>query len=344
MKEEGEMNINTLQQLATRIADWQKTRGYSDSELIRRYAGLGSTKTFKRILNGDTSELDVEKWEADYREMWTLMEMAGSEELATFPVLDDLEHMSRVRAAAASVVQETGNNRLVIVEGEPGTGKTASSLAIRGRFASKMVSLEADQTWPGRIMPMLTQMFHAVRVRDERKLAEMPQSPAVALARIIDQMQALALCVVIDEAHHMGPECLNLIKTLINKTPGSFILFAKPDLFRKLESRAYSECCQLTQNRLKERIRLDWYDRAQASKVIRKAILRDVERVLQNRLSWDNGSVKSAAAKLANEAPSFGHWNFVDLVTRKCRELVGKDGTVDVESFAKALQMALATR
>ena len=44
---------------------------------------------------------------------------------------------------------------------------------------------------------------------------------------------------MIDEAHHLGPHCLNTVKTLVNTTPGEFILVAIPTLWNKLQAHAY---------------------------------------------------------------------------------------------------------
>ena len=61
---------------------------------------------------------------------------------------------------------------------------------------------------------------------------------------------------MLDEAHHLGPHCLNTVKTLVNTTPGEFILVAIPTLWNKLQAHAYQEAKQIATNRLSERVKL----------------------------------------------------------------------------------------
>ena len=62
---------------------------------------------------------------------------------------------------------------------------------------------------------------------------------------------------VIDEAHHLGPHCLNTVKTLVNTTPGEFVMLAIPSLWAKLNKSAYIEAKQLSTNRLYELVQID---------------------------------------------------------------------------------------
>ena len=46
------------------------------------------------------------------------------------------------------------------------------------------------------------------------------------------------------------------MKTLVNTTPGEFILVAIPTLWNKLQAHAYQEAKQIATNRLSERVKL----------------------------------------------------------------------------------------
>src|ERR1035441_63611 len=86
--------------LATRIRDWQTIRAISDSELCKRFAGLGSTKTFKRILEGDLAELDSDRWVIEYEQVITLMDLEATTADQDEPVYDDIWHVTAARLAA----------------------------------------------------------------------------------------------------------------------------------------------------------------------------------------------------------------------------------------------------
>jgi superfamily II DNA or RNA helicase len=68
--------------------------------------------------------------------------------------------------------------------------------------------------------------------------------------------------IILDEAHHMGPRCMNVIKTLVNRTPGEFVLMGIPSLLAKMERNAYIEAKQLSTNRLSERVKFAFNERA----------------------------------------------------------------------------------
>jgi hypothetical protein len=68
-----------------------------------------------------------------------------------------------------------------------------------------------------------------------------------------------------------------------------------------------------------------------------------VEKFLNRRLKFEGDCGKNCAALCAERARQHGSWNFVNLVARQCKRLVGKR-EVDGETFAKAMQKAAASR
>src|SRR3954452_4788892 len=87
-----------LREIAQRIRDWQMAKTISDAALVKKYTGLGSTKTFKRILDDDLKELDLEKQLTNYRTVWALIESLGDDEGDDEELYSDLTpvvHLSR---------------------------------------------------------------------------------------------------------------------------------------------------------------------------------------------------------------------------------------------------------
>lgn len=62
---------------------------------------------------------------------------------------------------------------------------------------------------------------------------------------------------MVDEAHHVGPRILNVVKSLVNMTPGEFVLMGTPPMWVKLNKQAYAEASQLYTNRLGCFVRLE---------------------------------------------------------------------------------------
>jgi DNA transposition AAA+ family ATPase len=323
-----------LVEIAKQIRDWQLARGLSDNELCKRFQGLGSTKTFKRILDEDLAELDLERWVVEYEQVRTLVDLEGSNPDVAEPIYDDLWHVTASRLAVSDAMQERGNNRLVIIEGQSGSGKTTAARCIAGRYGRKVVLVEADETWKGPALgPMLGGLSRAVGLK-----VETYSSADYRLTRLIEALGSSPVCLAIDEAHHLGPRTLNLCKTILNKTACQVVFLCIPTLFRKLETEAYEEAQQLTKNRLCERVKLNG------------PALADVEKVFDRRLKWEEETDKRAASTLkgcakmcADAARRHGYWNFVNLVVRKCRELAGGKA-IDKETFARAIQKAQQSR
>jgi hypothetical protein len=138
---------------------------------------------------------------------------------------------------------------------------------------------------------------------------------------------------VIDEAHHMGPKTLNMVKSIINQTPGEVVALAMETLWKKLEKGAYEEARQLTQNRLSERVVFG-----------HKPDAADVRMLLRDRLDADEALLKKVAGPLREQAAVHGHLNFVNLVCRRARRLAGDGAAVDVECIAEAMQQVIETR
>jgi DNA transposition AAA+ family ATPase len=321
------MNITTLRNLAGRIRDWQQTRNLSDAELCRRFAGLGSTKTFKRILDPADAldQLDTERQLLNYEQVWNLIEIERASQAADEPTYDDLPHVTKVRLAVEDALKETGNNRLVIVEGASGTGKSTAGRKLAERYGLKIVLAEADETWKDSLNNMLGGLLRALGIKSP------PAGVEARKLALLEKLRETPVCIVIDEAHHLGSSTLNMVKTILNQTSAQIVFLAIPTLLRRLESAAFEEARQLTKNRLCERVRLDGCDVA------------SVEKFITRRLRLERETARPCAKTLADRAAQFGNWNFVNLVCRHALLLAGKDA-VDNDDFAKAMQSAAASR
>jgi DNA transposition AAA+ family ATPase len=135
------------------------------------------------------------------------------------------------------------------------------------------------------------------------------------LDEVVKRLQQPRRCLAIDEAHHLCPEGLNLVKYLVNNTPGEFILVALPSLWDRLESPrgAYLECKQLTGNRLAERLQLT----LEAADV--RAFMRGK---LGHLPDYDDALERAGAAELLKTAPRCGNMAFVRDVCKRVKAAV----------------------
>jgi len=107
-----------LLDLTAHIRAWQEARKLNDSAMLRRFVGLGSTKTYSRLLKGDVDQMDIERQLANYRAVWALIESIGDADERGEDAYDDLSGVAALRRVLLEVFRENGNGRFILVEGE----------------------------------------------------------------------------------------------------------------------------------------------------------------------------------------------------------------------------------
>ena len=239
-----------LVETAAKIAAWGENHGMSRAQLVRSFTDLGSEKSFRDIsggqLEGYNAENQLTKYRAVYATMAELADRGGEER-----IFDDLGTVVKLRRAFLGVVKATGSNRVLIVQGESGIGKTTAVGLLRGKYGTGRISyVEASDVWADSPNAFLGAVLRALGV------SELPSGRVQRLEEVQARLSLSRRCLVIDEAHHLGPHCLNTVKTLVNTTPGEFILVAIPTLWNKLQAHAYQEAKQIATNRLSERVKL----------------------------------------------------------------------------------------
>ena len=320
-------SVKRLMEVAKRIRAWQTERQLSDAQLLKRYRGLGTDRTFGRIMGGDFEELDVQRWAAEYEAVWQCIELEAEATTPAEPLYDDLSSVVEVRRAVAEAMREQGTNRLVLVQGVTGSGKTSTARLLQAKYGARVVYVEADETWKESLGSMLKGILAAVGVEAP------PPAASDMLVQVCKHLSERGrICLIIDEGHHLGPRTLNLCKTILNRTPGEIVLFTMGTLWRRLESAAFEEARQLSQNRLCERIRCEAIPAC------------DVALIVQRRLGISGADAKRAGEVIADAANKVGGGlTVVKLICRRALKLAGgKD--VALETVGKAIQQVISTR
>jgi hypothetical protein len=123
---------------------------------------------------------------------------------------------------------------------------------------------------------------------------------------------------------------LNVVKTLVNQTPGEFILIAVDTIWRRLETAAFEEARQLTGNRLAERIQLDKECKAS-----------DIGKMIKARVPAAETFAADWTTRLAHHAPNYGRFAFVRDVLKRAAEFSGE---LVKESIVTFIQEEIASR
>lgn len=241
---DGELLVD----LAKRVFAYQELGGLRVAQMVKEFDGIGSAKTFRDLRCGRLEGYDVDAWLDNYRVVVAEIEERSSA-AADEVIYADLSAVVRLRKAAVRVMKTNGINRVLVVLGESGAGKSEAVGELRRAYGSRVKVIEALQIWEDRPLNMLGAIL---------KSFGQVSLPIGADARFEAVLAALKTrrMIAIDEAQHLGQRCLNTVKALVNKSPGEFMLLAIDTLWQRLESAAYQEARQLTTNRLAEMVKL----------------------------------------------------------------------------------------
>lgn len=334
--------IQNLRALAREVRNYQLERDWSDSKLCKEIAHVGSSKTYKRILDDtdDLSELNVESQLRNYQAAVETIKALRTKDRPAEPEYDDFSNILNSYTAVGRALLEDEDcvARLVIIEGATGTGKDSVRKYLQKSWPKITVAVEATELWRDSLAVPARAIYSELSIvkqadRNTKETPKPPRYPAEIVAEVIAALKERKLALIINEAHHMGPRTLNMIKTLLNQTPTVIVMECIPTLLTRLLSGSYEEAIQLTGNRLCERVYL--------SSPPPDEILMMLER---RGVKFADPETRNAAAKtLAGEAPNFGNWRYVSQVCRKLYEATRKS-PVTMGTLTRAIADVRAMR
>jgi len=309
-----------LVSLAQRIRTWQQSRKLSDNELVRQLSGVGSTKTFTRILKNDLEELDLDRWLANYRAAWAVIESLSGRERNQEELYEDVSTIVAMRSALVDILECRSIRRVILLEADTGLGKSSSLTLLLKRYGQRILPIEAADAWNDNPNALLGAILDAKGVKEHAMTRD------GRLRQAINKLKEARVTIAVDEAHHLGPHCLNTLKTIINQTSCEVALFALPALWRRLERSSYEEVKQLLGNRLAERIKIEG---------LRET---DVRKILVRRLNVED---PKAAKVVLQEAATRGNLSFVAAVCERIEsQELGAIATLEQVSAAVAHEKA----
>lgn len=322
MKNDTHDPASELVAIAGKIRDAQQERGVSDAGWCRQYPGLGTTKTYALVRAGELGELDVARWLQDYRSVWNLLQEVDQAAQDDEEFYEDLELYRRATVALREAMRETGLTRFVVIQAEPGQGKSTWAKMMRGRYGGSRVRLaEADETWRESVPAMVGGLLEAIGIH------KVPPSGAARMRLLRDTLCANRTALVVDEAHHLGPRTLNVLKTIVNQTPGEVVAMWLPVLGDRLLRDAYDEARQLIDNRLLDRVGIG------------RLSDDDIRLFVGRRLGMEGEALDQAPAIVRSGLPpgrASVNLTFLKLVCRRARRSAA-GGRATVEAFSRAV-------
>jgi len=318
--------------IAQGIEEIRLAKGWSVGELMRRHgaSGLGSDKTFGKILKRDFSEMKVEERVESYRHVLNQLQDVGEED-GPEPVYSDLVGPTAVRKGLTRMMITRTVARVGVIEGESGTGKTSCLQVCRNIYGKRIVETEARSAWNDRPNAFLGQILIDLGEQPGRNNA------ADRCQKVENALKQTRRCLMIEEAHHLGPRLIDVTKSLINQTKTEAVLAAIPTLLKRVEREAYEESLQLFRNRLGFRVLLKMHSS-------------DIEKLLRRRCPLpgiDNDDLKAASELLKLNGPRHGHYALVREVCRRLREQWQDEGftrAVSLEDLTSACKTEIEGR
>ena len=328
--------ITKLRALAGEVRNYQLERGWSDARLCKEIASIGSSKTYKRVLDpaDDLDDLSLENQLRNFTSAVATIEDKRKTDRSPEPEYPAFTNCKTAEMAVrrARLEDEECVARLVIIDGQTGTGKDAVRRHLLQKFPNDTVALEANDLWKSSPTTGHLAVYQALKIIKQQD-QKIPRTPRELLAEIITELRERKLTLIINEAHHMGLPGLNMVKTIINATPTTVVLEWIPVGGTRLLGSNYEEAIQLTGNRLCERV------------VLPTPPSDEILHLFDDQgVKFENLEVRNSAAKLLEAAaPDYGNWRFVIQVKRKLQEQ-SKRGPVTQAGIHKALTEVKAMR
>lgn len=299
LAEQREALESQLRTAAHEIDGYRKSRNPapSDRAWAREWPGLGSAKTWSKILRGDLEEISVEAKLPDYRGVLAAL-AAQRKSYAAEVLYPDLAGAQAVTLSALRMMHHHGKDRLLLIQGGSGSGKTSAlDLLERDLGGAAMVRLEANEAWKSDRVAM-HDFLRALGESDGsiRQLS----TTGDRLEKILEILGRRGRVIVaVDEAHHCTGRILNLFKTLLNRSELLLIMAGMATLLQKLRANASEESKQLIHNRLFASVRMAGPDAAGSGQF------------LARRLHVGGSWKLSTLSELAEAARHGGHWSFL---------------------------------
>ncbi len=235
--------------------------------------------------------------------------------------------LTHVRAAIAAIkgCHKSAQNRLVLFLAPSGGGKTTLNRKLRDTYRSQLVSVEATETWRG------SYFNAAADVAEALGITETFTNPRAVEAAVFDELNQSPRIVYIDEGHYCGPQALNFLKAILNKTPARVVLASIPQLWARLEEKAFEEAKQLRR-------------RTHAKIVVASVEASDCRAFIEVKLPGYSGLKKddevAVVAAMASAANKFGLYDTLERICKEVElEAKGRPATVElVEAAIKRVE------
>jgi len=148
-----------------------------------------------------------------------------------------LDHVADAVAAVQLARVAKDDHRLVLIVGDSGAGKSATTTYLARRFDG--CYMHAHPAWGRSYMAALAEIAEGIGLQEEFL------SVRKAEAGILRDLRSRPRLLVIDEANHFNKDGINFLKAIINETRCALVLATLPNDFQRLNAEHSHETRQL---------------------------------------------------------------------------------------------------
>lgn len=233
------MNKYELQTHPSSIAlqQAQEETQLKDIDFVRRYNFAYSASTWAKIKRGSFSGSCTKALAAIEEALYKTAQPSADFEPRAEGKVCLLPHILAADAATELGRCTADEHRLIIITGEPGSGKSTTARYLTNKYNATQI--DARPSWSKSYLTCLTQIAAALGATQDYYSASHAENA------IIKNLSTSPRLLIIDEANHFCPSALNFLKTLLNETKCVLCLLTLPNHLQKISAQHQEESRQL---------------------------------------------------------------------------------------------------
>jgi len=225
--------MNTNQTIAD-LREIQESLGLPDGDFARTVKLGYSGSSWGKMKSGTFSG-NAEKALRVLRQALAVYRSGGAVEVKNGIVV--LPHVQAALDAVQVSRVASDEHRLVVVSGDPGSGKSETARLINAECGG--IYMHARPSWAGSYLRSLEDIARALGLAGDMR------STGQAEAAVISALGRSPTLLVIDEANHFSRELINMLKAVINETRCSIVLLTIPGHLARMSATHSEESRQL---------------------------------------------------------------------------------------------------
>lgn len=209
----------------TRLAQYQRSAGLSDTKLVRQFPYLGSTKTWR-------SRLLAEAW-ADMQPGRTLQRLSRIAAVMDggLPETDffrDLPFTRDLVGRISLLERQTTDRRILVALAPNGCGKTTVARWAVAQSPGDRCYCRLRPAWRNKELHIANGIARALGAESDTANA------AEAEQRLVGLLSGQARTLFLDQAHEGGPALMHLLRVLVDETPSRFVYLGYDTAYRRV--------------------------------------------------------------------------------------------------------------